>query len=351
MQIHTNFTGGNIIIEKIEGNHVYVKPDLSDTTSNWFYWAFCVEHAEGETLTFHFEENKLGYFGPAISHDLESWDWLGQLDDENTFSYTFEKGENKVYFAHDMLYHPKRFHAFCDKHHVDVPEFCKSKKGASVPYITFGKGEKTVFLTARHHACEATGNYVLEGVLENLIPNPIEGLKFICVPFVDYDGVVSGDQGKNRIPHDHNRDYIPTEAPIHPETAKIREMLAQEDILFAFDFHSPYHKGDEHDTALIVQKVPEMIPRYQKFGAILESCVTPDAFQYYTKNDLAPGEKWNKAGTHAFATYAFSCKDTNLAFTLETPYFGTAENRFTQEGGIALGKAFANAIRAYYEEL
>lgn len=62
-------------------------------------------------------------------------------------------------------------------------------------------------MTARHHACESTGNYVLEGVLEELIKSLPNNLSVMCVPFVDYDGVVNGDQGKNRFQHDHNRDY------------------------------------------------------------------------------------------------------------------------------------------------
>lgn len=348
MKIHQEFTGGNITVEKIEGNHVYLKNQLRDITGTWFYWAFCIEGAEGKTITFHFEEHRLGYFGPAISHDLKNWEWLNSLDDDNTFTYTFKDTETKVYFAHDMLYHPDRFYDFAENKGVEIKEFCKSNKGNSVPFITFGEGEKTVLLTARHHACEATGNYVLEGVLANLLSDIPNGYKFICVPFVDFDGVISGDQGKQRIPHDHNQDYVPENSPIYAETAKIREIVKNGGVEFGFDFHSPWHKGSDHDTALIVHSSDEK-DIFDEFGRLFESEITEDSFKYYTENNLYVGRSWNKGGNHTFSSCVINNPDAKLAFTLETPYFGTKDksNVFTEKSGIALGNSFANAFRKY----
>ena len=103
MIIHKNFVGGNICVVKQNETDIYVENEIRDTQEDWFYWAFCVENAEGKTVTFHFQKNRLGYFGPAVSHDLIEWRWLNQVGD-NEFTYTFQKGENKVYFAHNMLF-------------------------------------------------------------------------------------------------------------------------------------------------------------------------------------------------------------------------------------------------------
>ena len=73
MRIHADFVGGNITVERIEGNHVHVKNQLRNTGDDWFYWAFCVEGAAGQELAFHFERFRLGKFGPAVSHDFENW--------------------------------------------------------------------------------------------------------------------------------------------------------------------------------------------------------------------------------------------------------------------------------------
>ncbi len=346
MKIHQDFVGGNIAVIKIEENTVFLENEMRDSEKDWFYWAFCVEGAQGKTLTFQMQINRVGHFGPAVSHDLIHWKWLNQADGES-FTYTFKEEEDKVYFAHNMLYHPAHFMEFCEKNHLEIKEFCKTKKERSVPCLRFGDGEKTVLLTARHHACESTGNYVLEGVLEVLLSNPLP-FKVICVPFMDYDGVIDGDQGKQRMPHDHNRDYVPTIEPIYPETAKIRRIVAEEDVLFGFDFHSPWHKGGEHDHVYIVQGSLEAVDRYDTFAKIFEKNITSNCLKYEAKNDLKPNTGWNKLGNHTFSSHVQA--QGHMAFTLETTYFGTPDNVFTQDRARAMGKAFAEAIKEYYEE-
>ena len=111
MKIHQDFTGGNIKVWKENGDHIYLENELRDTVEDWFYWAFCAEGAAGRTLTFHLQKNRLGYWGPAVSHDLQNWHWLNACS-ETEFVYSFGKNENKVYFAHSLLYHPERFAAF-----------------------------------------------------------------------------------------------------------------------------------------------------------------------------------------------------------------------------------------------
>lgn len=216
--IHGKFKGGNIIVDKKVGNDVYLKNELRDSTEDWFYWAFCVENANGQTLTFRFGADRLGYFGPAVSWDLRNWSWLNRCG-ENSFTYTFAKNKSKVYFAHHMLYNTDRFYSLADRYNIKTKKLCKTRKGRSVPYIEFGEGKKTVIFTSRHHACESTGNYVLEGVLQHLLESGNRDYRYIVVPFVDYDGVIDGEQGKFRFPHDHNRGYM--DNPIYPETRAV----------------------------------------------------------------------------------------------------------------------------------
>ena len=67
-----------------------------------------------------------------------------------------------------------------------------------------------------------------EGVLDELLENPIPDSRILCVPFIDYDGVIDGDQGKERGPHDHNRDYLPLrENSIYPECIAIMDYVIQ----------------------------------------------------------------------------------------------------------------------------
>lgn len=348
MLIHKDFIGGNILVKETDGNTVVLENELRDTMENWFYWAFCVEDAENETITFKFQQNRLGYFGPAVSYDLVNWHWLDGKDGDS-FTYHFNENESKVYFAHSMLYHPDRFLSFAERHGLYAEELCRGYKGSSVPCVKLGEGKRSIILTARHHACESTGNYVLEGVLEELVASPIPDTRILCVPFVDYDGVIRGDQGKRRAPHDHNRDYSTEVESIYPECNKIIEYAEKYGCHYAFDFHSPWHTGGDNDNVFIVQKSKEKLDKLNRFGEIFESFITDDSLKYEHKNDYPPETGWNKS-TNNFGAYMNKRPENEIALTLETTYFGTSENKVSEDGMIKLGHAFAKAIKKYIED-
>lgn len=360
MNIHNNFTGGNIEVLSVDSNVIHLTNQLRDTQGDWFYWAFCIEGAQGQTLTFCFTNNRIGYFGPAVSHDLENWKWLDELDGDHSFSidtpagdsftYTFGPKETKVYFAHNMLYHPKRFEAFAAAHELPLQTLCQSPKVRPVPYVSFGQGSRTILLTARHHACESTGDYVLEGVLTGLLKHPIPDTRVICVPFVDYDGVVDGDQGKNRAPYDHNRDYRVGEPAIYPETGAIRKLAEENDLVLGIDFHSPWHKGGNNDWVYIVQNNPKKLPLLNRLGLLFESSMTEGALQYRKSNDYPPNTGWNVEGTPCFGSYMHNYGGAGLSFSLETTYFGEPDNRFSQNGAVQMGQCLAAAIARYLDD-
>ena len=348
-QIHTNFTGGNIRIKEQKDHDIYLENELRDTEGDWFYWAFCVEGAQGLELNFHFQETRLGYYGPAVSYDLKQWRWLGDSE-ENSFTYRFTNDEKKVYFAHNMLYHPDRFQEFVRRKGQNLSILCTSLKGRQTPYLTFGEGDRNIILTARHHACESTGSYVLEGVLEELLDHPLENAKVFCVPFVDYDGVIDGDQGKNRRPHDQNRDYHPSAAALYPETGQIREYAYKNGVDYAFDFHSPWHKGGvRSDHVYIVRNSLEKLDKLDYFGKLLEQTVTDKSMKYDRKYDYPPMTGWNIPGS-SFATNMWKIPGCKLAFTLETPYFGEEHDQVSQERLLELGRCFAKTFKRYLSE-
>lgn len=345
MKIHSNFIGGNITVINQNGNDIYLENQLRDTTEDWFYFAFCVEGAEGKELNFHFKQNnRLGYFGPAVSHDLKNWKWLNNVNGES-FTYKFGKTENKVFFAHSMLYHPERFLHLADELKLSIKELCKSRKGRSVPSVQFGDGNKSIILTARHHACESTGSYVLEGVLREFAERPVDDVKILCVPFVDYDGVTDGDQGKARYPHDHNRDY--NDESIYPETSAIREYADKNGCNYGFDFHSPWHKGGENDNIFIVRNSIEKLERIERFSRILEKEITADSMKYSSANDHPPMTTWNKQPNFSFGYTMMHRKECDLALSLETAYFGTADDKISAEKMIEFGRCYAKAIKKY----
>jgi hypothetical protein len=71
--------------------------------------------------------------------------------------------------------------------------------------------------------------------------------------------------------------------------------------------------------------------------------------QYKKENDHPPLTGWNQPSPN-FAFTTNSRPECDLAFTLESAYFGTKENKVSAERLISLGKCFAKAIRKYIGE-
>ena len=349
MKLTTAFPGGNLRAVYGLGDRIAVAPELRSTQTDWFYWAFGVEGAAGRTLTFDFSPKKwLGPFGPAVSRDLRHWEWLCS-GTPASFTYTFPD-DAPVYFAHDLLYPVSRIGELASELGLPAQTLCTSERGRAIPFFRFGEGARSIVLTARHHACESSGSYVLEGVLRELYAAPIPGYEVFCVPAVDYDGAADGDQGKNRFPHDHNRDYLPE--PLYPGVRGVKDYLTSHRVAYAFDFHSPWHYGGENDYVNIVRREKIPAAHYERFAALFESSLVPGAMPFWAKDFIPPDTGWNSGDSTriAFGGFAQSLPAIELAFTLETPYFGTADAPASQESLVLLGRSFARALRRYIEE-
>ncbi len=352
MVVTSDFEGGNAKIVDINEDIVSLEVELGDTVDDWFFWCFKVCGAQGKRVTFNFEsEARIGYYGAAISYDLKNWHWQYKEPKYSggSFTYTFGEDEEEVYFAHDMVYRPERFFEFAKGRDFEVKTLCTSEKGRAVPYIDIGEGEECILLTARHHACESTGSYVLEGVLEE-IGEMADKFRIICVPFVDFDGVVEGDQGKNRNGCDHNRDYDRAVVPKYKSTAEIRKIADRENIRFAFDFHSPWHIGAENDTVFIPWKHFHMEKKINELSRLFEAENNENSLPHYSKDNIAPDEKWNTHGSTCFGTYmGREGVDAELSFTLETAYFVASDVMFTPERARETGRCFVRALKKYAE--
>ena len=362
--VTNEMTGGNIKVISINESsstvEVTLKNETRDSAAEWFYWAFRVDGAAGKKIKFTFQQsNKVGYYGAAVSTDLENWKWVNSTKgstSDTSFTYTFGEDENTVYFAHHMLYHPDRFNELANELGLTVQTLCKSEKGRDVPYVQFGTGDKYIILTSRHHACESSGNYVLEGMLKELVKN-VDLLKeytVFCVPFVDYDGVVDGDQGKDRIPHDHNRYYDLDDSTlsIYNSIAAIKEFATTHNSVFAFDFHGPYHEGGSNDYQFFYKKAPDetRTANSNTFLSLFKSYSDSIGALGYdgTYDSDSDQSDYNLSTTPNCGNYMYKFVPTmDIAGTLETTYFGLGNNKFTNEKAVNSGIAFGQALEAY----
>jgi len=271
VKISTTFPGGNVLVERNEGDSVQIAPDPRGD-SPWFYWYFEATATKPGRVNFvlpekvvGFKNGAIGFQGPAISHDLgRTWSWMGTDNiNENAFFYDFKKADDKVCFAVTIPYLQPDLEKFLKENskneHLKQSVLTKSRHGRDVELLQIGQPgpqRQAVLVTCRHHACETIASHVLEGFLFEAISDSPAAIEFrkkyvlFAVPFVDKDGVEEGDQGKNRKPHDHNRDYA--EKSIYPEVQAIKELDQAQKFQFALDFHCPMLVMADHQVMYFV---------------------------------------------------------------------------------------------------
>jgi hypothetical protein len=378
LTIDADFPGGNIAVERMEGDQVWLHQEIRDTTEWWFYWQFRVRGAAGRTLSFTFTNGDVfSTRGPAVSvDDGASWRWLG-LDacEATTFTYAFGPNADSVRFCFAIPYQGSDLAAFLARigEHPDLRTdiLCRTHKGRDVEVLYLGPDRDPryrVLLTARHHACESIASYVLEGLMREVLAGREIGgwlrehVQWMVVPFVDKDGVEAGDQGKSRDPHDPNRDYgtyvDPTAPSLYAVPAALREQVpawSEDKLRMALDFHCPWIRG-EHNEAVYFVGSPDKDhwARVTAFAAVLERVQT-GPLTYHRADNLPFGEAWNTVENvtegRPFSRWAARLPGVDVASTMEIPYANVGAETVTADKARTLGADVARAIRQHLKGL
>ena len=384
-QIDADFPGGNIIIVDINGDSIQLQQDLRDTEGQWFYWSFRIKGAANRKLNFEFTNGTvIGSRGPAVSTDGGlSWKWIGDLGFSGTqFQYSFGPEDNEVYFSQGMNYTEKNLQLFLDRYRdhpdLEIETLCTSRKGRNVELLGIRKMDKVpsfkIFLSSRHHCGEMMASYALEGIIETVLSDTESGQwlrdhgDFFIVPFVDKDGVEDGDQGKNRRPHDHNRDY---KLRIYPEISAITEQVPQwldDKPVFFLDMHCPWLRGGSDGNApekgtneylYFVGRDPvtdtgNFVEKLHKFGTILET-TKKGSVPYQESFNLLYGKSWNTAANiktpdlMSSSVWGSTLPNAIFSSTIEIPFANASGVVVDAQSVRELGHDLANAIRIYLE--
>ena len=372
LTVDADFPGGNIVVDKIDRDSIYIHQDLRDTRGDWFYWCFRVRGAAGRKLTFRFtRSNVIGVRGPAASTDAgKTWAWLGRRPvRDKAFSYRFPPDAADVRFSFAMPYLEANLKAFLRRHarssHLKVATLCKTRRGRDVELLRLGKldaePDHRVVLTCRHHCCEMMASYSLEGTLAAVLANDADGkwfqrhVELLVVPFVDKDGCEDGDQGKNRKPRDHNRDYLAKS--IHPAVQAIRTLVPKWSagrLRFALDMHCPHIRGPYNERIYFVgSENQDNWHRVERFCQILQS-VRTGPLPYRASNNLPFGQGWNTRRNYgqgkSFSRWACEQPGIWLASSIEIPYANASGKPVTQTTARAFGSDLARALRRFLQE-
>ncbi len=377
LTLQSDYPGGNIVVEKHSPGAVELRQDYHTSSRWWFYWNFEATAAPGEMVPFSFTDgNVIGTRGPAVSLDQgKTWNWLGTdtVDAENSrtaFRYTFGETGGPVRFAFAPPYQVSDLERFLEtvSGHpaLTVDTLCQSEANRPVPRVRIasqaGSPKHRVLLTARHHACESMASYVLEGMFAALLGDAEDGAWFranvevMAIPIVDLDGVEGGEQGKNRIPRDHGRDY--KDESIYASTRAIRETVpswADGKLHFTLDIHCPHIRGSGNEHIYLVgHERPEIWREQQRFARILEA-VPNASLPYAASNDMPFGESWNTAKNYnagaGIFQWAGALPGTRNAGAIEIPYANAGDVTITTETARAYGATLVAAIRTYLESI
>ena len=366
IEIDADYPGGNIVIERIDSDVIDLRQDRRDTKRWWFYWNFRVSGAAERALTFRFtDKDVIGTRGPAVSVDEgQSWTWMGMTTVKDaSFSYRFGPEAKSVKFAFAIPYQEADLKRFLARHkrnsNIALSELCKTHKGRPVERIHIGKlaGEPVfrVLLTCRHHACESSASYVLEGMMAALLAKTDDGKWFrenaevLVVPFMDKDGVEDGDPGKDREPRDHCRDY--SGESLYPSVGALREMVplwADERLKVAFDLHSPFIR--DQAIYLVGSRIDSIWNEQKIFSRFLESA-SALSLPYKASDNMPFGEGWNIPSSFAagkpFYQWADELEGILLSSAIEIPYANVGRKTFTPDAARAFGSDLIHGLRKY----
>ncbi len=371
IKVSSDFPGGNIIVNKISGDTVWLEPDLSFTEGKWFYWYFKISNISGKRISFKFSDNNLfAKYGPAYSiNNDKTWKWYGENRVENnSFSFSFSEQDTIAYYSVAFPYTEKDLYEFLsnlnNKELLKIDTLCFSPEKRIIEKIVILPLINTpiikVLITARHHACEMMANYVVEGIIESILNERDlkylrENVEFFIIPFMDKDGVENGEQGKNRIPRDHNRDYI--NKSIHNSTATLRAVVpiwSEGKLEIALDIHCPWIKGKGNEFIYLVGNSDSTIEKKQiVFSKLLEKNSIGEIKLYH--NDFLPfGVDWNTGNNYSkgmsFSKWASTIKGISMASTIEFPYSNVWGIQVSKDGARIFGKAIAYSIKNFLLE-
>ncbi|WP_114748245.1 M14 family zinc carboxypeptidase [Pleomorphovibrio marinus] len=381
-QIDIDFPGGNIIVDQpgststlyytLDADTVGIRPDLRDTSEEWFYWMFRVNGMEGKRVYFQFPKRQVGTMGPAISMDGgQSWSWQEEKigEGKDYFVYGFDNSGKEVCFSVGYPYLEKDFTQFI-QNYIDHPQLSlstltKSEKGRSAELLEIKAKEATskakVVIAARHHANEAMVSFVLEGFIRSMLEDNEPAMAwlrqhvdFLILPFMDKDGVQDGDQGKLRKPWDHDVDYA--ENPIYQSTQALKNTMlnwGEGKITTVFDLHCPWLFGEWNEHIYFVgDEDPAIAQEQQRFISILNEHQSGELVLDAEKAWLPYGEGWNVWEEDGnlqvpFLDWAKTLTGVKLTSILEFPFANHGKQVIHPENARQFGRDMARALGIY----
>ena len=366
--VHANVPGGNILVERIEGDSVFLRQDWRTSPSS-FYWLFAVSGAAARTLEFRFTAGPVfGIRGPAVSCDAgQSWAWLGtNVCLGETFRYTFGQTDHEIRFGVAIPYVEQDLERFLSHYATNaalkVGSLGHTPEGHVAEWLRAGRldgqAPHRILITCRHHPDETMANFVAEGLLQEVLNPAGAGPWFsenaeVCVaPFIDKDGVEAGNPGHRPVAQDPWFDYGD-----ESHYTSVLALRARFDpriglpVRIALDFQCPGLHEDK--IRLIPSPGSQFATNFDRFSQALEQEQQRQGSLIYHASDNLPfGYRSNQTNADesqpSFMHWAQTLQGIELIAAVQLPYAAVGTQEVTPDSARAFGQGLALAIRAQF---
>ena len=328
-------------------------------------WArFRVEGLErGRELTLQLEgiDPVAGFVPLYVSWD-DGRTWQRTETAESPYKLTVQ-GESlevsrNLPFGHDDLL------AWCaavarevDGRRTRVESLCRSRQGRDVPMLVSEPADADaplVWVHARSHAFESHSSRVAAALAHWLLGaegEPLRRQAMVCItPMIDVDAVAMGSAGKNRSPHDPNRDFVQEH---YPQVAAIKQRLAaltrQRRLAVFIDLHSPWFYN-RCEWYVAPDEREHLSPLVDTYMQVLERIEARNSWHNelvdYTRQNVQRDPRYQ--GASRWARQAFP---EALSTTMEVAHDRDADDRSMTPQGLddfarALGLTFTELVEA-----
>ena len=218
-----------------------------------------------------------------------------------------------------------------------------------------GRPAAVAYVTARQHAGETPGSWVLDGLLRAVAEadatGPLRQVEWWAAPFVDLDGAIEGNYGKDALPWDFNRAWA--QMPMRPEVLTIqrdmRRFARRALRRIVVDLHGP--AAAEHGLYQFVcrdEGPPEQREAQLSFSPYLVAEFPDVDAEQLVRVPRYPS-RWNALET--ITSWVWHGLDNTVGVSIETAYQSLdGRNWLNPEGYRGVGRRIARAVAGWLLE-
>lgn len=310
-------------------------------------------------------QNELGTLQPVLRADGGEWHRSEEVavdehpDGRRAVRFTYPGGASAVAAAFCFPYAPPDLEAaLADLGHAwESNTIGVTHEGRPLERLRLvgdhGDGQSGVYLMARQHSGETPGSWALDGILRFLASGDGKARElrdaldvWVC-PFVDLDGVVNGDYGKDALPWDYNRAWerLPMRASVHAIQRDLIRFKDRAQPRLVIDLHGPGHST----PGVYVQLPRSERPEEQRRGALEFahelSSHFPELAAARMAHETTYPSRWNKLST--LGSWAWDYLDQTQCVSVEVSYQRLSDEPIYPAGYHEIGRRIIRAAAAW----